>query len=419
MGSGAAALVIAGGLLLATSVSSSNTSPAGQPGNPVLDLSGTSGLAVRRMVNDLARSLVLLSVTTARGTTQRCAITVSPGGLVVTAADGVVGATALTAMTESGGRSQAQLVAADPASDVALVRLSTPTSSPRFIDDNRLRTGNTVISLTLSVPSSSSHASSPSSSGDGSQRTLGGGPQHTPNGGSTQTTQSVPDAQSAPSPSWSLETVSSVAARVPSGYGAGMAGIETVGSTPSPAQGSVLVSATGRVIGLKDNQAAGPGANSEVFLPSALVLGVAGDLASTGQVTHGWLGVHGRDGKPATTDNTVVGHSKTHGRVITARSPGSRVSRPGPSPTGSSVRASTPPPRGTEGALVTAVNDHGPSAGRLQPGDVIVALNGAPVRSMAELRSRLYVLPAGSSAHLNLWRHGGLRSVTVVLGRSP
>ena len=81
-----------------------------------------------------------------------------------------------------------------------------------------------------------------------------------------------------------------------------------------------------------------PGTSSPVaFLPSDLVVGVADDLRSSNRVVHGWLGVSGTD-----------------------------------APDGG-------------GAKVESVQANGPAAGRLQPGQVIVAVNALPVRTMAEL----------------------------------
>ena len=52
---------------------------------------------------------------------------------------------------------------------------------------------------------------------------------------------------------------------------------------------------------------------------------------------------------------------------------------------------------GGAGAKVAHGAAGGPAAGRLQPGQVIVAVDALPVRTMAELRARLYVLPPGTA----------------------
>jgi serine protease Do len=68
---------------------------------------------------------------------------------------------------------------------------------------------------------------------------------------------------------------------------------------------------------------------------------------------------------------------------------------------------------------VGEVDPAGAGAGALRPGDVIVTLSGEPVRSVAELRTRLYVLPAGASVALEVFRQGHRTAVDVELGSSP
>ena len=98
---------------------------------------------------------------------------------------------------------------------------------------------------------------------------------------------------------------------------------------------------------------------------------MADDLRSGDRVVHGWLGVDGTD---APNDG---------------------------------------------GAKVESVDTDGPSANRLTAGDVIVALDALPVRTMAELRARLYVLPPGSPIALSVQRPSGATTVDVTLSASP
>ena len=114
-----------------------------------------------------------------------------------------------------------------------------------------------------------------------------------------------------------------------------------------------------------------PGTASPVaFLPSDLVVGVADDLRSSNRVVHGWLGVSGTD-----------------------------------APDGG-------------GAKVESVQPGGPAAGRLQEGQVIVAVNSLPVRTMAELRSRLYVLAPGAAIALSVQQGASTKVVDVTLSGS-
>jgi S1-C subfamily serine protease len=52
----------------------------------------------------------------------------------------------------------------------------------------------------------------------------------------------------------------------------------------------------------------------------------------------------------------------------------------------------------------------------IQPGDVIVDLDGNPVRSSADLRTRIGMMQVGSSATLGVLRNGERRDVVVEVG---
>ncbi len=70
------------------------------------------------------------------------------------------------------------------------------------------------------------------------------------------------------------------------------------------------------------------------------------------------------------------------------------------------------PVGGTEGALIAKVDADSPaSAAGLRKGDVVMALNGRPVRSAAELRARLAVVPAGETVDLQVRREGQVRDL--------
>jgi S1-C subfamily serine protease len=98
---------------------------------------------------------------------------------------------------------------------------------------------------------------------------------------------------------------------------------------------------------------------------------VADDLRSGNKVVHGWLGVEGTD------------------------------------------------QAGGTGAKVVQVQANSPAAhGGLQAGQVIVAVNSMPVRTMAELRSRLYVLAPGAAIALSVQGNSGTKVVNLTLGGS-
>src|SRR3954469_10918238 len=69
------------------------------------------------------------------------------------------------------------------------------------------------------------------------------------------------------------------------------------------------------------------------------------------------------------------------------------------------------------GALVGSVDKSGPAAkAGVQPGDVILAMNGKPIESSSELPPRVADLKPGSKASLELWRNGAKKQVELTVG---
>ena len=143
--------------------------------------------------------------------------------------------------------------------------------------------------------------------------------------------------------------------------------------SPSDDLGCVLLDGSGHVPGMLEMiRGSGP-STMAVFLPAELVIGVARQLVISGTVEHGWLGVETSNAAPTTTH--------THGAVVTAV--GGQPTAPGWTRSPATVR-----PR-TRGSV---------------PGDIITAIDGSRVQSTAELRSRLYADPPGSSLSLTIQR---------------
>jgi serine protease Do len=61
-------------------------------------------------------------------------------------------------------------------------------------------------------------------------------------------------------------------------------------------------------------------------------------------------------------------------------------------------------PSGRTGAVVTDVDQDGPSAGALAPGDVILSVNGKAVTNAVEAARELQTIQAGRLAQLRVWR---------------
>ena len=69
------------------------------------------------------------------------------------------------------------------------------------------------------------------------------------------------------------------------------------------------------------------------------------------------------------------------------------------------------------GALVSAVENDSPAAkAGIQPGDVIVSVNGKEVKSSNELPPLIANILPGNSAKLQVWRKGSLRDIDVKVG---
>jgi serine protease Do/serine protease DegQ len=72
---------------------------------------------------------------------------------------------------------------------------------------------------------------------------------------------------------------------------------------------------------------------------------------------------------------------------------------------------------GGEGATVTEVQANSPAAeAGLRKGDIVIGLNGRPVRGAAELRARLSVVPVGETIELSVQRGGETQALKARIG---
>jgi S1-C subfamily serine protease len=161
--------------------------------------------------------------------------------------------------------------------------------------------------------------------------------------------------------------VTAVGAAIVAGPANGMPSITSTASGIPEESGDPLLDPSGAVIGILY----GDKSTTPTFLPAQLVLGVADDLRSSGRVSHGWLGVDGSD--------TLS----------------------------------------TGGARVASVIAGSPASGVLRPGEVITGIGSLPVRSMADLRARLYVLSPDTPVVLSVLDGSVTRLVDVTLSASP
>lgn len=170
-----------------------------------------------------------------------------------------------------------------------------------------------------------------------------------------------------PQPSWSSATVVSVGELAPGGSAGGMAAITVRGPASPVMPGEALVDPQGHVEGIL---VASRG-DERAFLPMRVVAGISNELETLGKVRHGWLGV---------TDSTATGHS---------------------------------------GAVVRWVDPRGAAAGKLEPGDTIVRVDGDAVPSSVALRSMLYAMTPGTSVRVDAVRAGRSVHTVVRLAAAP
>ena len=132
--------------------------------------------------------------------------------------------------------------------------------------------------------------------------------------------------------------------------------------------GCALLDSGGEVSGLLVTTRPATGGTEADFLPAELVIGVTRELVTTGSIERGWLGVEA-------SDAPALG-----GAVLDTVAQGGGASRAG-----------------------------------LAAGDTLVAVDGAPVHSVAELRARLYAALPGSTVQVTYGRGAGRGTTEVVL----
>ncbi len=333
IGAGAVAAVVAFFIVLLSPASQHPLEGSGSTGDtvaagPITTLAGPQN-TVPPSAQAAGHSMVELRATTANGTVALVGVAVAEGGVIATTADLLRGATHVGVVGPSGKLESASVVGTDADSDVALVSVPEDLPVAPFADDATVEGG--APDLVLS---------------------------YVPAGGTAVALHCTPGS------------VTGVGGAIPTGPAAGMPSITTSAPPAASNGGALLLTASGSVVGLLYEPAAG--APDTTFLPSQLVVGVADDLRSGDRVA-GWLGIEGTDAP------------------------------------------------GDTGAKVETVSAGSPAAaGKLQPGQVVVAVDSLPVRTMAELRARIYVLPPGSAVTLSLRQPPGTatKAVGVTLGRS-
>ncbi len=148
--------------------------------------------------------------------------------------------------------------------------------------------------------------------------------------------------------------------------------------------GGALVNGAGQVIGINTAIISGSGANDGIgfAVPSSTALNVAADLIEFGEVKAGFIGIEGQ-----TVDPEVA---RLYNLPV------------------------------EQGAVVAAVGPDTPAAAAgLQRGDIIVAVDGEAVDSMAALASTVQRLDPGTAITLTIVRDGEQQDLDLTLGERP
>jgi len=313
---------------------------------------------VSRMVSGVLPSLVALEAVSGRHTIESTAVVVEDGGLAVTSASVVSGASSLWSIGPRGARNRVRVVGSDPTSGIALVDVAGDRPVAAFDTDDDLDPGTTA--LAVSLHPARRHRASPTVNIDA---------------GTVLSTVDTEDGLRIP--------LSATLVNVPlAGGNAGCA----------------LLDPSGRVAGMLD-AVTGVGSHQEsLFLPASLVVGVAHQLAATGTVEHGWLGLDASD------------------TSATAPPPSAGGTSPGtPSSTTPDTKSG-----GASGVRVVSVVPGSPAAAAgISAGDIVTRIDGDPVRSVADLRTQIYPDPPGTEVELTIVMSGQTYTVPVVMTSPP
>ena len=143
--------------------------------------------------------------------------------------------------------------------------------------------------------------------------------------------------------------------------------------------GGPLFDINGHVVGINSAIYSPSGGSVGIgfAIPSAMVQPVVESLKATGAIKRGWLGISSQDVTPAIQ------------KLLNLPS--------------------------TSGALIAGVTAGGPSDNKLQPGDVLVSLNGVAITNPRSLMIRTAQILSGQVANAQFWRGGSLQHAAITI----
>jgi len=148
--------------------------------------------------------------------------------------------------------------------------------------------------------------------------------------------------------------------------------------------GGPLVDLNGRAIGINTAIVSESGGYMGIgfAIPINMARTVADQLRRTGRVVRGYLGFYAQDVTPEIAKS--LGLPRPQGAIIAQVERGSPADQAG-----------------------------------LQPGDVILEMNGNPIETYSEFRNAIAAMRPGAAVQLQVWRNGKTSERTVTLGERP
>jgi S1-C subfamily serine protease len=316
----------------------------------------SSGLSVSAIYDRVHRGVVTVKVTTPQGEALGSGFVIDGQGHIVTNDHVVDGATSISVEFADGASYDAQLVGADPSTDVAVIKVSAPSSelTPLQLgDSSTVQVGDQVVAI------------------------------GSPLGLDETVTSGIVSALN--------RTITS-----PNQFAINGA-IQTDAAINHGNSGGPLLNQSGQVIGINSQIESDSGGNDGIgfAVPSNTVKSVASQLIQTGVVEHAYLGV----AVTTVDDQTASALGIPAGVEVTQ------------------VRNGTPAANaGLEAATSgQVVNGQQFPVG----GDVITAVDGQKISSSEELQSVIGAKKPGDSVTVTYTRDGSEHTVSVTLGTRP
>jgi S1-C subfamily serine protease len=316
----------------------------------------SSGLSVSAIYDRVHRGVVTVKVTTPQGEALGSGFVIDGQGHIVTNDHVVDGATSISVEFADGASYDAQLVGADPSTDVAVIKVSAPSSelTPLQLgDSSTVQVGDQVVAI------------------------------GSPLGLDETVTSGIVSALN--------RTITS-----PNQFAINGA-IQTDAAINHGNSGGPLLNQSGQVIGINSQIESDSGGNDGIgfAVPSNTVKSVASQLIQTGVVEHAYLGV----AVTTVDDQTASTLGIPAGVEVTQVRNGTPAANAG-------LKAAT------SGQVV---NGQQFPVG----GDVITAVDGQKISSSEELQSVIGGKKPGDSVTVTYTRDGSEHTVSVTLGTRP